>query len=611
VHKSPMNEPAGLRLGLARLFDSLGLLGLPLGVGVAVGFWVADRGVRWLPHVLEALILLGVACLLMLLLGMRLRRGHLEITPAGVRVRRRVAVVFALLLVASLAWLITDLAEQPSPLTTLPPESLAEAFAQDADRYREHAAGLERLVARLDVDAIFPAQPEDATVLGADEERMLLGAWTTALDYTTALEGTRVFWEDWYRFDPSRVERPWMLRSFLLSFACEVAMVEGAAELARVVRRNPHARKYLDNPHPEVGLEAGSFSRFLQVQESGEAQAYVVAGAQYMRWMDDVMRWRTDVWSEGLGWLWTDVEDRLERMTARGLFDRASITMVGEGQLLKRAFRRAWLPTQQKIAERIGDTKLRRIGWFLITPEQQEELDRNLESGDLLITRKNWYLSNVGLPGWWPHGILYLGAPDKLAAWADDPEVRELVEELTGEPMSFGAYMAERYPLSWLEYQLGQGGEPIRLIEAIKPGVVFNPLTKSSGDSLVALRPRLSKRAKAQAIIEAFAHVGKPYDFDFDFATDHALVCTELIWRAYRPAEGKEGLDLPITDVAGRKTLPAIEIVQMFIEEHGTQERQFDFVYFLDALEEQQISIVSTEQVFLTTPARGKWGADE
>ena len=72
---------------------------------------------------------------------------------------------------------------------------------------------------------------------------------------------------------------------------------------------------------------------------------------------------------------------------------------------------------------------------------------------------------------------------------------------------------------------------------------------------LAALRPRLDKVAKAQAITEAFTYLGKPYDYDFDFATDHALVCTELVWRAYRPREDKPGLDFDLVDVAVAETM--------------------------------------------------------
>jgi len=599
-------SPDSRRIKLARALDLLGLAGLPVGVGVGLGYWIADRGVAWLPDVLQGLILLGVLSILLILTATRLRGDHVSVTPQGVRVRKRVAAFFGLLLLAALAWLAQDLAEQPAPLTQVPPDELGEAFELDAARFQEHAAGLSAVVDRLEEVEFLRAEVPD--VLGPEQEALLLGSFVAVIDYTTAIDNTRQFYEDWYRFDPSRNQRPWLLRAFLLEMACDASLLQEAGRLARLIEGHSHARKFLDVPHPELGLPAGSWSAWSEAFAGADQQARVLAEAQYLRWIDDVMKWRGDAWSEGLGWLWSDVEDRMDALAALGLVDRAAMVAAADGAALRTQLKRGWLPAQTEIAHWFGDTKLRRVGWYLITREQQEELDRHLEPGDLLITRKNWFMSNVGLPGWWPHGILYIGAPDKLLGWADDPLVIDLVTELAGQPTTFDAYMAERFPADWGRFLRGAGpDDPHRLIEAYSPGVVFNPLSNSSGDALAALRPRLDKRAKAQAIIEAFTHLGKPYDFDFDFATDHALVCTEVLWRAYRPAEGKEGLDLPITDVAGRRTLPAIEIVRMFIETRGDDDRQLDFVYFLDADEENQRSVVSTIEEFLLTPERGKW----
>ena len=125
--------------------------------------------------------------------------------------------------------------------------------------------------------------------------------------------------------------------------------------------------------------------------------------------------------------------------------------------------------------------------------------------------------------------------------------------------------------------------------------------------ALQLTRPRLDKKAKAQTIIEAFSHLGKPYDYEFDFATDHALVCTEVIWRCYRPAQNKKGLNFKLLDIAGRKTLPANEIARLFAKEHGRDDRQLDFVYFLDASEKAMKAFVSTEEAFQTSHTRFKW----
>lgn len=164
--------------------------------------------------------------------------------------------------------------------------------------------------------------------------------------------------------------------------------------------------------------------------------------------------------------------------------------------------------------------------------------------------------------------------------------------------------MMESYPKSWALYQLGDGTHDLVVIEAISEGVVFNSMPHVSGDYLSAVRPNLSKKAKAQAIYEAFKHLGKPYDFDFDFATDHALVCTELVMRAYAIRENKEGLNVPLLKMAGRMTLPANELAKWFVKQLNDQ---VQFVLFIDALEKEQKTFFSTEEAFKLTPSRNKW----
>jgi len=85
------------------------------------------------------------------------------------------------------------------------------------------------------------------------------------------------------------------------------------------------------------------------------------------------------------------------------------------------------------------------------------------------------------------------------------------------------------------------------------------------------------------------------------------LVCTEVIWRSYRPTKNKKGLNLKLVEIGGRKTLPANEIAKLFAAEHGGANRQLDFVYFLDASEKAQKAFVSTEDAFLSSHTRFKW----
>ena len=167
--------------------------------------------------------------------------------------------------------------------------------------------------------------------------------------------------------------------------------------------------------------------------------------------------------------------------------------------------------------------------------------------------------------------------------------------------------MNRTFPQEWLQYKAGTGTSNYHVIEAIKYGVLLNPLSKACGDYMAAFRPRIDKVAKAQAIIQAFSHVGKPNDFNFDFATDHALVCTELVWRSYQPGMRKIGLRFDLVEIAGRKTLPANEIAKDYVKEKSESHPQLDFVLFIDANEEQQKAYFSDEKTFIESVTRAKW----
>ena len=117
----------------------------------------------------------------------------------------------------------------------------------------------------------------------------------------------------------------------------------------------------------------------------------------------------------------------------------------------------------------------------------------------------------------------------------------------------------------------------------------------------------VAKAEKARAIERAFFYFGRPYDFDFDFFSDATLVCTELVYKAYQADGDMKGLDLPLVDVAGRKTLPANDIVKRAAAEGDGPGRQFDFVLFVDALEAKDTVFLADEKAFKASAQRLKW----
>jgi len=143
-----------------------------------------------------------------------------------------------------------------------------------------------------------------------------------------------------------------------------------------------------------------------------------------------------------------------------------------------------------------------------------------------------WYvLTNLFLPGFWPHVALHIGTPEQR-------QIRNI---------AIDDEKAERW-----------NGER-RILEALKDGVHFRSLSDTLAvDNVLVLRPKLEQNSIDTGIARACKHEGKPYNFDFDFFNTDRLVCTEVVYRAY---DGLEGMDLPLTLRASRHTLSAEDLV--------------------------------------------------
>lgn len=609
-----MRAATGAAVG--RLLARLGRLALPLAAGAALGYWISDRGTPWLPDTVELLLAAAVFALLAMPAGAWIEARAAAAaaapgTPAPPRWTRGRTVCVLLAVLALAGRLTLQLAQSGCPLTAMSEGEFGRAFTEDVQRYAEYDGSMERAAVFLEGrQDMFPADGS-APQLGAEQERDLLAAWTALRDSATALDQIRLFYEDWFRFDPSRSGRSRHLRSFLLTFACELAVYEKSSRVAELLGRNPGAERFLDAPHPAAGLTANSFSLLRQELQGNRDLARVAAGRAYLGWLEEILDGRGEAEALGCGGLWRRAEAHLARIAALpgGRLATATKSAASDLQVLKRAFRRSWFPTQSAVAEWMGDTRVRRHGSHLVSNEQLDAVRPNLEPGDVLLCRKNWYLSNIGLPGFWPHAAIYVGTTEELDRCLDAPEVRARLG--LGEGIRFSDHLRQLCPTAAREHATPQDDRPRTVIEAVSEGVVINSLQAAGGDYLAVLRPRLDRAAKAQAIVEAFRQVGKPYDFDFDFATDHAVVCTEVVWRSYRPAQDKPGLALPLVEIMGRRTLPANEIARLFAQEHERAEQaQFAFVCYLAGREKRGCAALSDEAEFLRTPERAKWSPD-
>ncbi len=472
-------------------------------------------------------------------------------------------------------------------------ESRIERDAKSVDVERQ---GLNAVITYIATRPdIFPAEtPKGSRLLRREEKEVVWNTWQRFLDYVVALDSVEQYHAQFFRLKGAAKED-----SFLIGYAALLAKYRAAMEFIERCERNPELDKVLDDPVPELGLPAGSYAKlkfkYLNVAiatdfAAREVLMKTVAGGRQPKLRKAI---RSDA-----DYIWRVAKGGGELLTAKN-----ALKVVQDGA------QSAWLPVQQSVSEWMGDTKVYRPGRSLISQAQIKQLQPKLLPGDVLLERREWYMSNIGLPGFWSHAALYLGTPEERRIFFADADTQAWVKQ-QGEPSSdFELLLQTRYPKAYeTSLKPQEEGHVVRVIEAISEGVSFTTLEHSADcDSLVALRPRLSKAEKAQALVRAFHYAGRPYDFNFDFSTDSELVCTELVYKAYEPAAGFRGLNFPLVEMLGRKVTPANDIAKQFDSQHGTPEQQFDLVIFLDGQERQRKAVEASLSKFRKSWQRPKW----
>ena len=482
------------------------------------------------------------------------------------------------------------------PIHKLSADHRAARLLSDARATEVYGAGLSNVIAFVELQTeIFPiAKPKESRLLRREEKEVVWQTWQRFMEYTMALDSIERYHADWWRLKGDAKED-----AFLVSYAAMLANYRASLEFIRAAELNPELEKVLNDAVPELGLPAGTYAKLkfqnLNVRIATEFAASEVTlktfdGGRQAKLREMIKADAEYIWKAGRG--------RAELLTAKNALS-----------VLKRGANSAWLPIQTGVSEWMGDTKVYRVGKSLISAAQIESLKTNLLPGDVMLERRDWFVSNIGLPGYWPHAALHIGTESERALFFMDAEVQTWVRKQGEASGDFNALLKSRYAVAWQTSNKSQEHKHIpRVIEAMSEGVSFTTLEHSAAcDALAVLRPKLSKIEKAQAILRAFHYAGRPYDFNFDFGTDAELVCTELIYKAYEPADGFTGLTLPTVEMLGRKVAPANEFVKQFDAQLVTRKHQFDLVKFLDGRERSKSAKESTLEDFRASWKRPKW----
>ncbi len=474
-------------------------------------------------------------------------------------------------------------------------KAVISSYSQDLVAFKRLRGSLSDLVAEVKQRSdLFGARPaNDPTLLRPDMRMQILAIWYPILDTYLALDALAEKHMGFYQFK-SKKERQ---RAFHLARGIFLTQYRAALEIIAVLEQNPVTDTILNEADPPLGLPQGVYAQFkyqyLNVIKAGRYAALEAVARVYKPARDSQLA------------QWAMADSRV--ILAAGKGPGPLMTFKNGISIVKNLGHAAWFPVQKGVAEWMGHTKVWRPHRYLIRPDQIRTLSRRLEPGDIFLERREWYLTNVGIPGFWTHAALFVGSSAQRETLSNQPDVKDWLHRQGAE--SLDGLIEKRYPRAHAAMQIPyKDGHLPQVIEAISAGVSLTSLDYSATcDSLAVLRPRLSKANRAAAVVRAMKYFGRPYDYDFDFGSDKSLVCTELIVKSYLPGKMKQGIQLPVENVMGRMLTPANAFARQFDDSFGTSEQQMDLVLFLDGDEKDQRAVESSVEAFRSSWDRPKW----
>jgi len=553
------------RLFLVSLFLALlggAVLGLKVGYPnhrlIAALFWAAG----WIPLVISYRI------------NQRLVRTGKVILKRKAKPFLPHAIVGVLLLaVFYVAWVLVPV--ETSPLVKMGAGELKQEIANDLNTYLMLRKTADDLTQQFEANGLLA---RDVDTLSEEERLEIRRLWRDGVMAFLEADMLKTKYRGFIQVD-YKVQPALHADAFFIVYASYICQYDACLRFCEMVGKNEFMETLLNEPGH--GIPADSYFVMKQRLTHPKVLLRLHAGTAYY----ELVKKDITVSPE----LKDDFEAR-----RRSFFKRQGKNpeMFIENPLdvLERNAFKAWLPVQKNVAVQMSYIRTAKREYF-ITPEILAGYRDRLQPGDILIERRNWHMTNIGIPGFWPHTALYIGTLAELDAAFDQLgfQPSEKIKELSPD-----VYVA----LSSLD----ENGYPLCVLEAIRPGVVLQSLEKSATcDYLGVVRPELPQLEKFNALLAAFSNYRKPYDLNFDFTTENELVCSELVYKAFQ-ASGR--LPLKPEVLNGRLLLPPNRMVEQMT---AHLRDAFSFVLFLDGSEKDDCVIEADAKAFAQSWTRPKW----
>ena len=329
-----------------------------------------------------------------------------------------------------------------------------------------------------------------------------------------------------------RSKKTTSLPCFLVAFAAACLLIRKAEFIVNLANKYPVVRQKLDEAEPRYGLEAKNFTAiYNSLTAPKHWWAFYDAVRDYHVQRDAILELKSDSRLGLVVELLLGEEDYFQNRRADFLKNRLGYRLHSFLRRNRSGFQKTMFQLFKWSGSTIAELKQPFVkipgAGKRVTPDVRDRLEGFLQPGDILVTRHDDAMSNLFLPGFWPHAAFYIGRPDQRGA--------------------LGVKHAS--PV----------GDTIRFLEAKKDGVKLRPPEDTlKVDAFTVLRPTISDLERGEAVTRSLTHAGKLYDFVFDFSAADRLACTELVYRSYH---GVGDVQFELQERAGRYCLSAEDLV--------------------------------------------------
>ena len=330
------------------------------------------------------------------------------------------------------------------------------------------------------------------------------------------------------------------LRAFIVGFSAATMLVRSASFMVDLAENKPVVVKKLDEAECRYGIEAKSFTqvyknlgstrRMWRFHEATMFYESKIAEISALK-DDEVVGELVNILERESEFLKYRKRDYIKRKWSYRLHSLKRRHVSGYNKVMFHLLKlsgSAIAEMKQPFVKPAGSTKR-------VTAETIAQIIPQLKAGDIFITRHDDAMSNLFLPGFWPHAALYIGTQEQRDAMGlslDDSDDRNL--------------------------------ESFHFLESKKDGVMFRQIEETLRvDAFTILRPNLNSEQITTALTNAISHEGKLYDFMFDFSQSNRLACTAVIYRAFH---GVGPISFSLIQHAGRACLSAEELIRQALE---------------------------------------------